>query len=55
MPGVSAANASDLFDLRCNVREHLLAFLRTYESGKYLPRSRNETVFAAPHGSDNPR
>ena len=41
---VSAANASNLFDLRCNVREQLLAFLRSHEGGKYLPRARNETV-----------
>jgi small-conductance mechanosensitive channel len=41
---VSAANASNLFDLRCRVREQLLAFLRTYEGGRYLPRARNETV-----------
>ncbi|MCL2449918.1 MAG: mechanosensitive ion channel family protein, partial [Polyangiaceae bacterium] len=41
---VSAANASNLFDLRCNVRERLLEFLRTYEGGKYLPRVRSESV-----------
>jgi small-conductance mechanosensitive channel len=44
---VSAANASHLFDLRCNVREKLLAFLRTYQGGAYLPRARSETVAPA--------
>jgi small-conductance mechanosensitive channel len=41
---VSASNASNLFDLRCAVREGLLAFLRTYEGGRFLPRSRSEMV-----------
>jgi|SRR5579871_6675912 len=39
----SAANASAAFDLRCEVREKLIAFLRD-ESPESLPRSRNETV-----------
>jgi small-conductance mechanosensitive channel len=40
---VSAANASAAFDLRCEVREQLIAFLRN-EHPESLPRSRNETV-----------
>ena len=40
---VSAANASAAFDLRCEVREKLIAFLRS-EHPELLPRSRNETV-----------
>lgn len=37
---VSAADASQLWDLRCEVREKLIAFLRDYEDGVYLPRIR---------------
>jgi small-conductance mechanosensitive channel len=37
---VSAADASTLWDLRCSVREQLLAFVHSLESGRYLPRSR---------------
>jgi small-conductance mechanosensitive channel len=33
---VSAQDASKLWDLRCNVRERMLAFLSAYEDGKYL-------------------
>jgi hypothetical protein len=40
---VSAANASAAFDLRCEVREKLIEFLRGEHPGS-LPRSRNETV-----------
>jgi small-conductance mechanosensitive channel len=40
---VSAANASAAFDLRCEVREQLIAFLRS-QHPESLPRSRNETV-----------
>src|SRR5262249_58968682 len=40
---VSAANASAAFDLRCEVREKLIAFLRDSHP-ESLPRSRNETV-----------
>ena len=39
----SAANASAAFDLRCEVREKLIEFLRA-EHPESLPRSRNETV-----------
>lgn len=37
---VSAANSGELWDLRVFVRERLVAWLREYEGGKYLPRIR---------------
>jgi small-conductance mechanosensitive channel len=37
---VSAADASTLWDLRCSVRERLLVFIHSQESGKYLPHGR---------------
>jgi small-conductance mechanosensitive channel len=37
---VSAKDASTLFDLRCEVREKVLAWLATVEGGRYLPRTR---------------
>jgi small-conductance mechanosensitive channel len=37
---VSAKNASDQWDLRCEVREKLIAWLREYEGGRFLPRVR---------------
>ena len=37
---VSARNSGDLWDLRVDVRERLVAWLRDYEGGKYLPRVR---------------
>jgi small-conductance mechanosensitive channel len=37
---VSAANAKDLFALRCEVRERLIAFIHGLERGRYLPRTR---------------
>jgi small-conductance mechanosensitive channel len=44
---VSAASASNLCDLRCTVRERLLAFVRVFEGGRYMPRSRSEEVSSA--------
>jgi small-conductance mechanosensitive channel len=41
-PLVSAKDASNLWGLRCDVREKLIAFLQQYEGGKYLPRARVE-------------
>lgn len=41
-PLVSAKDASDLWSLRCDVREKLVAFLQRYEQGRYLPRARVE-------------
>ena len=37
---VSAANASLCWDLRCAVREHLIAFLQKLGDGAVLPRTR---------------
>jgi small-conductance mechanosensitive channel len=37
---VSAENASKLWDLRCLVRERLVAWLREHDAGRYLPRAR---------------
>jgi small-conductance mechanosensitive channel len=37
---VSAATASQLWDLRCDAREDLLAFLRSLEGGRYLSLQR---------------
>ena len=44
---VSASNASLCWDLRCAVREHLLAFLQKLGDGAVLPRARFEVP--APH------
>jgi hypothetical protein len=44
---MSAANSGQLFDLRCAVREGLVAFLRDSHPGA-LPRDRQEMVGAAP-------
>ncbi len=38
---VSSEDASKLWDLRCNVRERLLAFVHSHEDGKYLARARH--------------
>jgi hypothetical protein len=40
---VSAANAAAAWDLRCEMREKLIEFLRA-EHPESLPRSRNQTV-----------
>jgi hypothetical protein len=39
---ISAANSSDQWDLRCEVREKLIAFVRDLDGGRYLPRTRIE-------------
>ena len=41
---VSAANPSAAWDLRCEVREKLIAFLCALDGGKHLPRAREETL-----------
>jgi len=46
---VSAANADDLWNLRVEVRERIIAWLRDHEGGRYLPRVRVEDD-AAPVG-----
>ncbi|MGB0680062.1 MAG: mechanosensitive ion channel family protein [Polyangiales bacterium] len=47
-PLVSAADASALWDLRCQVRERLITWLQRYEGGRYLPTGRLEMQTAAP-------
>ncbi len=37
---VSAADAGSLWDLRCDVREHLVGYLRDLEGGRFLPKQR---------------
>lgn len=39
---VSASDAGRAWDLRCDVREHLVAWLQAREGGRYLPRTRVE-------------
>ncbi len=39
---VSSADAGQNWNLRCAVREHLLAFVQGLEGGRYLPRTRFE-------------
>lgn len=51
---VSARDAPALWDLRCEVREKLVAWLQRYEGGKYLPRSRIEAD-DRPGGGDSER
>ena len=46
---VSAANAGDLFQLRADVRERIIAWLQNHEGGRYLPVFRLEG--AAPSAS----
>jgi small-conductance mechanosensitive channel len=41
---VSAADAGAAWNLRCAVREHLLAFLQRLDGGAYLPKVRIEPV-----------
>ncbi len=41
---VSAENASNLFDLRCEIREKMIAFLTRLDGGVHLPLSRNADV-----------
>ncbi len=38
---VSASDATRLWDLRCNVRERLIAFVQAVDKGKYLARTRH--------------
>ncbi len=43
----SAENASKLWNLRCNIREHLLAFIHAHDEGKHLPQMRHVFVGGA--------
>ncbi len=38
---VSADDADKLWDLRCNVREHMLGFINAYDDGKHLAHTRH--------------
>ena len=40
---MSAKDASDVWTLRCTVREKMVAWLQSHEGGRYLPRHRLET------------
>jgi small-conductance mechanosensitive channel len=44
---VSARDAPALWNLRCNVRERLLAFVYSHENGKYLVRERHTVQASA--------
>jgi small-conductance mechanosensitive channel len=52
---VSAANADNLWDLRVDLRERLIAWLRAYDDGRYLPLLRvDESPNRGEHeGSDD--
>ncbi|WP_394847606.1 mechanosensitive ion channel family protein [Pendulispora brunnea] len=39
---VSAANASRAFDLRCEIRESLIAFMQTLDGGRYIGNPRTD-------------
>jgi len=41
---VSADGSGSLFDLRCEVREHLIAFLQSLHGGIYLPHDRSSSL-----------
>jgi small-conductance mechanosensitive channel len=49
---MSSANASALWDLRCEVRERLVRFLLELEGGRYVARAREEWLGGRPPGSD---
>ncbi len=49
---VSAQDASKQWDLRCQVREGLVAWLRQHEGGRHLPRVRVEDPGARPTSRD---
>jgi small-conductance mechanosensitive channel len=53
---VSSKNPSDNFDLRCEVRERLIAFLRSHDEGRYLPVVRSAVVpTTAPESASKPK
>lgn len=51
---VSAADAYRVWDLRCDVREQMLAFLRELDAGAHLPRLRSTAIdpHATPAGTE---
>ena len=48
---VSASDADRLWNLRCNVRERLIAFVLSLDSGKYLARTRHVVDAPPPRGA----
>lgn len=48
----SAANSSEVWNLRCAIREHLVSFLQSHEGGRYLPRLRVASFDEAERGRD---
>ena len=48
----SARNPASSWDLHCLLRERMVAFLRDFEGGRYLPRMRLERVDAAPEPAE---
>lgn len=50
----SADDASRTFDLRCDIREHMIAYLQGLDSGAYLPKERfAASEDARPRGRDD--
>jgi hypothetical protein len=47
---VSSLNASTLFELRAYLREKLVAWLASFEGGRYLVRARLEDALAIRRG-----
>jgi small-conductance mechanosensitive channel len=50
---VSAPDASQAWDLRCALREHLVGFLQRLDDGRHLPRSRVEAPEVSPQPARN--
>jgi small-conductance mechanosensitive channel len=53
----SASDASRTYDLRCDVREHMLTFLQGLDGGAYLPKERfaaSEDARPRGHDDDDP-
>jgi small-conductance mechanosensitive channel len=51
---VSARNPDDLFDLRCSLREKMIAFLQRLDDGYHLPVARSLNLAASKAMSGNP-
>ncbi len=50
----SAKDATTAWDLHCHVREELVAFLRTWDDGRYLPRARVDVAGDGSLGPEEP-
>jgi hypothetical protein len=46
---ISSRDLSQLFQMRCDIRESVMAFLQKLEGGRYLARARYERVDVAPN------